>query len=60
MIQSDHLTRVRKSDQVIAKKKKKKERTCLIVDFAVLAVHRDNEKRDKHLTLQENYEICGT
>ena len=56
-IHTDHLIRARRSDIIIISKKKK-ERICKIVDFAVLADHRiklkECNKKDKYLTLQEN------
>ena len=53
-IQTDHLIPARRSDLIIINKKKKK-RTCKIVDFAVPADHRiklkECEKKDKYLEL---------
>ena len=53
-IQTDHLIPARRPDLIIINKKKKK-RTCKIVDFAVPADHRiklkECEKRDKYLDL---------
>ena len=53
-IQTDHLIPARRSDLIIINKKKKK-RTCKIVDFAVPADHRikqkECEKKDKYLDL---------
>ena len=53
-IQMCHLIPARRPDFIIIKKKKK-ERTCKIVDFAVPAEHRiklkECEKRDKYLDL---------
>ena len=50
-IQTDHLISARQPDLIIINKKKK--RTCIIVDFAVLADHRvklkESEKKDKYL-----------
>ena len=50
----DHLIPARRPDLIIINKKKKK-RTCKIVDFSVPADHRiklkECEKRDKHLDL---------
>ena len=52
-IQMDHLILARWPDPVIVKKKKK--RTCWIMDYAVPADHRvklkESEKRDKYLDL---------
>ena len=52
-IQTDHLIPARRTDLIIIKKKKK--RTCKIVDFAVPADHRiklkEFEKKDKYLDL---------
>ena len=53
-IQTDHLISARRPDLIIINKKKKK-RTCRIVDFAVPADHRiklkECEKRDKYVDL---------
>ena len=53
-IHTDHLISARRLDLIIINKKKKK-RTCKIVDFAVPADHRINlkecEKKDKYLDL---------
>ena len=53
-IQTDHLIPARRPDLIIINKKKKK-RTCKIVDFAVPADHRiklkEYEKKDKYLDL---------
>ena len=53
-IQTDHLIPARRPDLIIINKKKKK-RTCKIVDFAVPADHRiklkECEKKDKYLDL---------
>ena len=53
-IQTDHLIPARRPDLIIINKKKKK-RTCKIVDFAVPADHRiklkECEKKDKYLNL---------
>ena len=53
-IQTDHLISARRPDLIIINKKKKK-RTCKIVDFAVRADHRiklkESEKKDKYLDL---------
>ena len=50
-IQTDHLIPARQPDLIIIKK----ERTCEIVDFAVLADHRvkfkESKKKDKYLDL---------
>ena len=52
-IQTDHLISARRPDLI--KKRKKKKRTCKIVDFAVPADHRiklkESEKKDKYLNL---------
>ena len=55
-IQKDHLISARRSDLIIIKKKKRKEkRICKIVDFAVPADHgiklKESEKKDKYLDL---------
>ena len=54
-IHTDHLISVRRPDLKIINKKKKKKRTCKIVDFAVPADHRiilkECEKKDKYLDL---------
>ena len=55
-IQTDHLILTKRSDLAIAKKKKKKKmRTCQIVDFAVPAYDRvklkESEKKDRYLGL---------
>ena len=55
-IQMDHLIPARRPELIINKtKKRKKKRTCKIVDFAVPADHRINlkecEKKDKYLDL---------
>ena len=39
-IQTDHLISARKPDLIVINKKKKRKRTCKIVDFAVPADHR--------------------
>ena len=53
-IQTDHLIPARRQDLIIINKKKKK-RTCKIVDFAVSADHtikqKECEKKDKYLDL---------
>ena len=53
-MQTDHLFLARRPHLVMIKKKKKK-RTCRIVDFAVSADHRvklkESEKRDKYLEI---------
>ena len=53
-IQTDHLIPARRPDLIIINKKKKK-RTCKIVDFAVPADHRikqkENEKKDEYFDL---------
>ena len=53
-IQTDHVISTRRADPIIINKKKK-ERTCKIVDFAVPADHRvklkECEKWDKYLDL---------
>ena len=53
-IQTDHLISARRPDLIVINKKKKK-RTCKIVDFAVLPDHRikrkESEKKDKYLDL---------
>ena len=53
-IQTDHLISARRPDLIIIYKKKK-EKICKIVDFAVPTYHRiklkDCEKRDKYLDL---------
>ena len=50
-------------DLIIINKKKKK-RTCKIVDFAVPADHRvklkESEKKDKYLDLAKDWKNCGT
>ena len=54
-IQTDHLIPARRPDLIIINKKKRKKRTCKIVDFAVPADHRikqkECEKKDKYLDL---------
>ena len=49
----DHLISSRQPDLIRINKKKKKERTCRIVNFAVPLDHRvklkENEKKDKYL-----------
>ena len=54
-IQTDHLISARRPDLIIINEKKKKKRTCKIVDVAVPADHRiklkECEKRDKYLDL---------
>ena len=54
-IQTDHLISARRPDLTIIKKKRKKQRTCKIVDFTVPADHRvklkESEKKDKYLDL---------
>ena len=55
-IQSHHLIPARRPNLVIIeRKRKRKNRTCRIVDFAVSADHRvkikENRKRDKYLDL---------
>ena len=56
-IQTDHQILARRPDLIIINKKtkKKKKRTCKIVDFAVVADHRiklkECEKKDKYLDL---------
>ena len=55
-IQTDHRISARRPDLVIVNnKKKKKERTCRTVDFAILADHwvklKASEKKDKYLDL---------
>ena len=54
-IQTDHLIPARRPDLIINKKKKKRKRTCKIIDFAVPADHRiklkECEKKDKYLDL---------
>ena len=62
-IQTDHLIPARRPDSLIIKRKKK--RTCKIVDFAVPADHRIKlkkcEKKDKYLDLaRELKKNCGT
>ena len=56
-IQTDHLISARRPDLMIVKKKKK--RTCRIVDYAVPADHRgklkESEKRDKNLDLAREF-----
>ena len=58
-IQTDHLIPARRPDLIIINKKKKK-RTCKIVDFAVPADHRikqkESEKKDKYLDLARELE----
>ena len=54
-IQTDNLISARRPDLIILNEKKKKMKTCKIVDFAVPANHRvklkECEKRDKYLDL---------
>ena len=54
-LQTDHLISARWPDLVIVQKKKKKKRTCQIVDFPILANYwvklKESEKRDKYLDL---------
>ena len=51
----DHLSLARRLDLIVTYKKKKKKRTCKIVDFAVPADQRiklnESEKMDKYLDL---------
>ena len=58
-IQTDHLISARRPDLKIINKKKKK-RTCKIVDFAVPADHKiklkESEKKDKYLDLARDWE----
>ena len=65
-IQTDNLILARRPDLIIINKKKKKK-TCKIVDFAVPADHRiklkECEKKDKYLDLarelkKKNYGTC--
>ena len=60
--QTDHLISARRPDLIMIKKKKKENRTCNIVDFAVPADHRvklkESEKKDKFLDLAVEYEKC--
>ena len=62
-IQTDHLIPARRPDLIIIIKKKKK-RTCKIVDFAVPADHRiklkEYKKKDKYLDLARELKNCGT
>ena len=54
-IHTGHLISARRLDLIMINKKKKKKRTCKIVDFAVPADHRiklkECEKKDKYLDL---------
>ena len=54
-VQTDHLIPARRPDLELINKKKKKKKTCQLVDFAVPADHRvklkENEKMDKYLDL---------
>ena len=56
-IQTDRLLSVRRLNLIVVhkEKKKKRKRTCQIVDFAVLADHKEkleeSEKKDKYLDL---------
>ena len=56
-IHTDHIISTRRPDLIIInkKRKRKKKRTCKIVDFAVPADHRiklkESEKKDKYLDL---------
>ena len=54
-IHTDHLISVRRPDLIIINKRKKTNRICKIVDFAVSADHRiklkECEKKDKYLDL---------
>ena len=54
-MKTGHLISARRPDLIKIYKKKKKKRTCKIVDFAVLADHRiklkESEKKDKYLDL---------
>ena len=45
MIQTDHQISVRRPDLVIVKKRKKNEKTCWIVEFAVPADHKAKLKK---------------
>ena len=60
-IQTDHLISARQPDLI---KTIKKERTCRIVDFAVLAGHRvklkECKKRDNYLDLARELKNCET
>ena len=62
-IQTDHLIPARIPDFIIINKKKKK-RTCNIVDFAVSADHRiklkECEKKDNYLDLARELKNCCT
>ena len=55
MIQTDHLSSARRPDLIEINQKKKKKRTCKIVDFAVQFVPRIKlkkcEKKDKYIDL---------
>ena len=65
-IKTDHLISARRPGFIVINKKKKK-RTCKIVDFAVPADHRielkKSEKEDKYLDIarefKKNYGTCG-
>ena len=64
-IQTDDLISARRPDLIMINKKKKKKRTCKIVDFAVPTDHRikpkECEKKDKYLELaRELKKNCGT
>ena len=54
-IQTDQLILARRPNLIIINRRKKKKRTCKIVDFAVSTDHRiklkENEKKDKYLDL---------
>ena len=54
-IQTDHLILARRPDLVIVNKKKRKKRTCWIVNFAIPSDERvklkESKKRDKYLDL---------
>ena len=67
-IKIDHLVLARRPDLVIVikkeKRKERKNRTCWIVDFAVLVDHRvkikEIEKRDKYLNVARELKNHGT
>ena len=62
-INTDHRFSARRSDRIMINKKKKKKRTCKIVDFAVLADYRiklkECEKKDKYLDLARELKKTG-
>ena len=60
-IQTDHLILARRLDLII---KKKKKRTCRIVDFALSVDHtvklKDSKKKVKYLDFAKKLKNCGT